>query len=80
MEEKLDMLMKMMQEGFDGLNKRLDGLEDNLNVVKTEVASLCEGVTVVKQQVGRMKKDTKYLEKKYQQHDKQISELEDQMH
>ncbi len=79
-EEKLDMLMKVMQEGFDGLNKRLDGLENHLNVVKAEVASLREDTTIVKQNVVRMRKDTRYLEKKYQQQDKQISELEDRVH
>ncbi|MDZ3952368.1 hypothetical protein U0X36_05330 [Bacillus thuringiensis] len=81
MEEKLDMLMKIMQEGFVSLNKRLDRLEENLKMVKAEeVVSLREDMMIVKQEVATIRKDTRYLEKKYQQHDKQISELEDQIH
>ncbi|HHL0974069.1 TPA: hypothetical protein ACQUHP_005784 [Bacillus cereus] len=58
MEEKLDMLIKMMQEGFNGLNQqlqdvsqRLENVESKLDVANGEIASLREGVTDRKKQL-----------------------------
>ncbi|WP_366988746.1 hypothetical protein [Bacillus thuringiensis] len=58
MEEKLDMLMKMMQEGFNGLNQqlqdvsqRLEKVESKLDVANGEIASLREDVTDMKKQL-----------------------------
>ncbi|WP_242319023.1 hypothetical protein [Bacillus cereus group sp. BfR-BA-01349] len=58
MEEKLDMLMKMMQGGFHGLSKqlqdvdqRLEKLESKFDVANGEIASLREDVTDMHKQL-----------------------------
>ena len=57
MEEKLDVLMKMMQEGFIGLNQqlqdmnqRLEKVESKIDVANGEIAVLREDVTGMKTQ------------------------------
>ena len=58
MEEKLDMLMKIMQEGFNGLNQqlqdvsqRLEKVESKVDIANGEIASLREDITDMKKQL-----------------------------
>ncbi|XKK19983.1 hypothetical protein HFP66_01775 [Bacillus sp. A17A.1] len=54
LEEKLDMLMKMMQKEFNGLNQlsqRLENVESKLDVANGEIASFREDVTDMKKQL-----------------------------
>ncbi|MED2764162.1 hypothetical protein P4283_19220 [Bacillus thuringiensis] len=65
MEEKLDILINMMQEGFNNLHQqlqsvdqRLEKVESKVDVANGEIASLREDVTGVKRQVTAHRLET----------------------
>ncbi|ANS50174.1 hypothetical protein BT246_48380 [Bacillus thuringiensis] len=94
LEEKLDMLMKMMQAMGTDIQKRFDGMEERLTSIderlqrveeKTDASYLMvqevgKGVAQLQVDVNELREEVEYLHTKAVEHDKKLFKIEKRIH